>query len=109
MPNYQDIRIIDLFKAVMERPYLYTLHGTYQEAISYLKSYYNGSTHHRIDESLSTSDDILDLQRYRSFASWLAERYGVSADEEAFRRLGEQTERPLEAVPEFYREFKKTV
>ncbi len=90
----------------MERPYLYTLHGTYQEAVSYLEGYYNGFTHHRIDEGSGISNDASDLRRYRSFTVWLAARYGLSSGNEAFRRLGEQTEHPLEAVLKLYREFK---
>ena len=108
MTEYKGLRIIDPFETVMERPYLYTLHGTYQEAVSYLEGCYNGFTHHRIDGDLDTSAYSLDLQRYRVFASWLAERYSLSSDKEAFRRLGEQTEHPLEAVLKLYCEFKNT-
>ena len=109
MTEYEEIRLVDLFESAMERPYLYTLHGTYQEAISYLEGCYNGFTRHRLNEDRDTSLYALDLQCYRSFASWLAEKHDLSSDKEAFRRLGEQAEHPLEAVLKLYREFKRTV
>ena len=42
-----EIRLIDLFEAVLERPYLYTLHGSYPEAIAYLDGCYYAFMHHR--------------------------------------------------------------
>ena len=80
-----EIRLVDLFEAVLEHPDLYTLHGSDQEAVVYLEGCYHAFMHHRIDGGSETSAFALDLQRYQLFSDWLAERFGAAGHKEALK------------------------
>ena len=102
-----EIRLIDLFEAVLERPYLYTLHGSYPEAIAYLDGCYYAFMHHRTEDDSVRSPSAVEIRRYALFSLWLAERFNLTGSRAAFRWVGDRTETPSKLILELYREFKE--
>ena len=95
----------------MERPYLYTLHGSYPEAIAYLQGCHQALMNmgHRADAHGLHSAYAIDIGRFQQFSQWLAEKYSLASGKEAFRRIGEQTDIPSGSVLQLYREFRAEV
>lgn len=102
-----EIRLIDLFEAVLEKPHLYTLHGSYPEAIAYLEGCLYAFMRHRTEDVAAHSPSAVEIQRYRLFSLWLAERFNSADSRAAFRQVGDGTETPSTMILELYREFKK--
>ncbi len=71
MFHEDDIRVVDIFEALLERPHLYTLHGGYLETISYMEGFYHGFTKHRSDAQLGGHYFNDDITRYGRFRRWL--------------------------------------
>ena len=101
-----EIRIIDLFEAVMERPYLYTLNGTCQEALAFLEGYQVGFTHHNL--SVGDSSYLTDLKKYQLFKEWLADKF-KSEYKSIFRSLMQDAEELCVSVLKLYRDFKASI
>ncbi|WP_157202715.1 hypothetical protein [Calidithermus chliarophilus] len=97
------IRIVDLFEAVMERPGMYTLEGTYQEAIAFLEGWEAGFVKGHAE--LEGNFYFREVKRYQLFKAWLAVKLGVD-EKEALRSLGGQGTGSTKFALEMYREFK---
>ncbi len=96
-----EIRLIDLFEAVMERPYFYTLGSSYAEAIAYLEGYQNGACCHKI-----ASDDYFpDIKKYQEFKIWLADKFRLE-EKAALKSLSEQPGDVFHISLKLYKEFK---
>jgi hypothetical protein len=98
-----DIRIIDLFEAVMERPYLYTLKGTYLEAIAFLEGYEAGFL------KLNSSDEsylyLQQIRPYQHFKMWISDKFALDS-KDALKIIYDQHKNATEIALKMYRDFK---
>jgi hypothetical protein len=78
-------------EAVLFRPKMYTIGGSYLEVIAFLKGYYGG---------LSKNDPHLEaVKDWITFQSWLSKRMNVEMGD-AFRHLSDIHPNDLEAIQE---------
>ena len=98
MSNVQ-VRGITFTDAVLRRPAMYTVNGTFAEAVSFLEGYYSGMAHGNIDAPPAIE--------WSDFRRWIASRLGVdSADsfKVIYQTHHEDCER-LKALADWYARF----
>lgn len=98
-----NIRIVDFFEALMERPRMYTLEGTYQEAIAFLEGWETGFM--KSHTELEGNFNFREVRRYQLFKDWLASKLEVE-QKEALRTLTSHGVKATQIALEMYREFK---
>lgn len=101
----EEIRLVDLFESVMERPYLYTLTGSYLEAVAYLEGCQNALVHKYSDASFPTDVYTVGVDRYERFKEWLLGKDGYW-NKEAMAFIPGKYDDALEAALLLYQEFK---
>ena len=67
------VRGITFTEAVLRRPAMYTVNGTFAEAVSFLEGYYSGMAHGNIDAPPAIE--------WTDFRRWLAGRLGVDSSD----------------------------
>lgn len=90
----------------MERPYLYTVGGTYQEAIAFMDGCHMGYLHHHTRTEPSENTYLRDLQNYQLFRNWLVKRFACES-KEAVRIVAQENHDPSSAILDLYRQFKQ--
>jgi hypothetical protein len=88
----------DFINAVLGRPEMYTMTGSYPEVVAFLEGYYSG---------LAKSEQGLgEAAKWSSFRQWLCRKFSVSSSNE-FQELFTRFEGDsLRVFDELYREFK---
>ena len=88
----------DLTDAVLTRPKMYTLRGSYPEILAFLEGYYSGLA--------KLQSDLTVIENWSSFQQGLAEKLDVSPSD-VFLFLADTYESDaLKTFDRFYREFK---
>ncbi|MDB5046285.1 MAG: hypothetical protein JWQ08_2335 [Deinococcus sp.] len=87
------LRLIDLVQCVLERPYLYTAHSSYDEVIAFVEGYHAG---HRQTGT-----------RWLAFSEWLQELLGEGEPRlmARFRQRYEDDTLALQQLHELYNAF----
>ncbi len=92
-------RAVTLTEAVLLRPAMYTMNGTFAEVIAFLEGYYSGMAHGN-----PNAQPAVD---WSEFEQWLADRMNVDSAE-LFRQIeqchGENCER-IRALADLYARF----
>ena len=86
-------------EAVLLRPKIYTLGGTFEEVVAFLEGYVSG---------MAKADPYAPpVLQWASFQSWLSERLGVSSSEAflRFREIHESNQASLEKMWEWFTQF----
>ena len=89
----------------MERPYLYTLKGTYLEAIAFLEGYEASFL-----KSNSSDENYFYLQQikpYQSFKVWISKKFALDS-KDALKIINDQHENAAEIVLKMYQDFKSS-
>lgn len=90
----------DLTDAVLARPQIYTLEGSFVETVAFLQGYYSG---------LAKSKDGLPYAVYwSSFEQWLAHNITMHSRTDPFKVLREQYQsEALGKLKRYYQDFKE--
>ena|SRR5437868_274954 len=92
-------RGVTLTEAVLLRPAMYTMNGTYAEVIAFLEGYYSGMAHGN-----PNAQPAVD---WSDFEAWLADRLEVDSTE-AFRRIEQSYDdncERIKALADWYARF----
>ncbi|HRW06410.1 MAG TPA: hypothetical protein P5121_15005 [Caldilineaceae bacterium] len=92
----------DFTKAVLSRPKMYTMNGSFGEVVAFLQGYYSG---------LAKSPEGLDYttKYWSSFEYWLAHQIGGTEKTTAFRvLLNHYQDDALEELRRYYLKFRDT-
>jgi hypothetical protein len=73
------IKLVDLFEAVMTRPKMYTIGGSFLEAIAYLDGIAYGVTHRQSEERLAERYVVQEVQSYWNFIEWLCDKFRANS------------------------------
>ena len=90
--------VYDFTEAVVIRPKMYTLLGSYPEVIAFLEGYYSGLSKGR--------SNAVIVENWYAFRQWLAEKLDASISDEFKVLVDKHEPTPLEAFICFYQEFK---
>ena len=96
----EQIRAAMFTEAVLRRPAMYTMNGTFAEVVAFLNGYYSGAARGHLD--WPPVIEWTDLER------WLANRLGV-ASTEAFRRIEQSFDdncERIDALADWYARFR---
>lgn len=88
----------DFTDAVLARPKMYTLNGSYQEVVAFLEGYYSGVAKGRIGLSV--------VENWSVFREWLAKRLNVLQSNELRILADLHGNTALDALNSYYNEFK---
>lgn len=88
----------DLIEAVLARPSMYTVSGTYGEVVSFLEGYYSGLAKH--------SPEVIPVVNWSEFRQWLVIKLGNPKTPELKILYQEYGDNSLEMFASFYHEFK---
>jgi len=88
----------DFTEAVLVRPKMYTLMGTYPEVIAFLEGYYSGLA--------KGQSGMSEVVHWSSFRQWLAQKLEVSAENELEVLASSYEAGALTAFDCLYQEFK---
>ncbi len=88
----------DMIDAVITRPQMYTLTGSYAEVIAFLEGYYSGLAKHPIG--------INESARWSAFRQWIITKLSTKAANELAALHEIYQEQALDTFHVFYQEFK---
>lgn len=90
-------------EAVLLRPEMYTMGGTFEEVIAFLEDYYSGVA------KSSATWEWPPLVEWAEFREWLREKYAVSGTEvfAKFREINGEEGNPVERMREALAEFRQ--
>lgn len=88
-------------EAVLLRPKMYTLGGTFEEAVAFLEGYFSGMA--------KGNPSVPPVSQWSSFRDWLSGTTGASSSEVflKFRELHESNQAALESLLESFSRFQK--
>ena len=93
------VRHVSFAGAVIRRPRMYTLDGTFEEVVAFLEGYYSG---------LAKADPrTTQVSEWYAFQQWLSKKLNISPSElwPHFRQLNEDGQMPLERLAEWFGKF----
>jgi hypothetical protein len=92
---------VTFVEAVLLRPRMYTLGGTFEEAVAFLEGYFSGMA--------KGNPSAAPVLQWASFRNWLSESMGVPSSEifSRFRELHEDSHAALEKMLEWLSRFEK--
>ncbi len=91
----------DLIEAVLRRPKMYTILGSYPEVVSFLEGYYSGFAKHSLE-----AQHVLTWSLFRR---WLAIKLGNPKSSELKVLYQDFGDKSLDTLISFYHEFKSEV
>jgi len=103
-----EIRNVDFFESVMEHPHLYTLLGSYAEAIAFIDGCSVSYEKLAPKIGVTTHYFFVDIRIYQAFKAWLADRYNMES-KDALRTIGEGGNDAYTLILQLYQEFKLTI
>lgn len=89
----------------MERPYLYTLKGTYLEAIAFLEGY--EASFFKLNSSDENYFYLQQIKPYQQFKVWISKKFALDS-EDALKIICNQHENATEIALKMYRDFKNS-
>jgi hypothetical protein len=99
-----DLERVNFAQAVLHRPNVYTLYGSFGEVIAFLNGWYGGIFHHRrLPENISNT---LDAEWY-GFCQWLSSRSTGERPRfwEDYREAFGSDEEAIEDMKRLYEEY----
>jgi len=93
----QQSAVRNLFEAVFVRPRMYTLEGTFGEALAFVSGYVSG-----VSKSNPSADLVVE---WNAFEDWLAQRLGVEERPFEHFRASRSSDRQIEDMRRLLAQF----
>ena len=89
----------------MERPYLYTLKGTYLEAIAFLEGYEASFLKSNLGKE--NYFYLQQIKPYQRFKVWISQKFALNS-KDALKTISDRYENAAEVALEMYQDFKSS-
>ncbi len=87
---------------------MYTLQGSYAEAVTFLEAYESGFMKAYLGSDIEEHFYFQDIKKYQLFKNWLSQKSGLNY-KDTLMLLIEQHQNPFDAALKLYREFKSNL